>query len=71
LGLTREWAVDLIQYGIRSNAIIIAESFTPAYDDWLKTLPDGVEVLKKINKSIPFEGRMTKTEEIADTALYK
>jgi L-fucose dehydrogenase len=70
LGLTREWAVDLIQYGIRSNAIIIAESFTPAYDDWLKTLADGESILKKISKSIPLESRMTKTEEIADTALF-
>ncbi|HQE34886.1 MAG TPA: SDR family oxidoreductase [Flavobacterium alvei] len=70
LGLTREWAVDLIQFGIRSNAIIIAESFTPAYDEWLKTLPDGEAVLQKINKSIPFEARMTKAEEIADTALF-
>lgn len=70
LGLTREWAVDLIQYGIRSNAIIIAESYTPAYEDWIKTLPDGETVLKKINKSIPFEGRMTKTDEIAATALF-
>lgn len=26
LGLTREWAVDLIKYSIRVNAIIIAES---------------------------------------------
>jgi L-fucose dehydrogenase len=70
LGLTREWAVDLIQFGIRSNAIIIAESFTPAYDDWLKTLPDGEVVLQKINKSIPLESRMTKTVEIADAALF-
>ena len=70
LGLTREWAVDLIQYGIRSNAIIIAESYTPAYEDWIKTLEDGDAVLKKINKSIPFEARMTKTEEIADSALF-
>ena len=50
LGLTREWAVDLIQFGIRSNAIIIAESYTPAYEDWIKTLEDGENVLKKINK---------------------
>ncbi|WP_163399547.1 SDR family oxidoreductase [Flavobacterium fluviatile] len=70
LGLTREWAVDLIQYGIRSNAIIIAECYTPAYEDWIKTVPDGEAVLKKINKSIPFESRMTKTEEIADTTLF-
>ncbi|WP_281635498.1 SDR family oxidoreductase [Flavobacterium marginilacus] len=70
LGLTREWAVDLIQFGIRSNAIIIAECYTPAYEDWIKTVPDGEAVLKKINKSIPFEGRMTKTEEIADAVLF-
>jgi L-fucose dehydrogenase len=70
LGLTREWAVDLIQYGIRSNAIIIAECYTPAYEDWIKTVPDGEAVFKKINKSIPFESRMTTTEEIADTALF-
>lgn len=70
LGLTREWAVDLIQFGIRSNAIVIAECYTPAYDDWLQTLPDGEAVLRKINKSIPLESRMTKTEEIADTVLF-
>ncbi|KGO93612.1 SDR family oxidoreductase [Flavobacterium subsaxonicum] len=70
LALTREWAVDLIQYGIRSNAIIVAESYTPAYDDWLKTLPDGDAALAKIKKNIPFEVRMTRPEEIADTALF-
>lgn len=70
LGLTREWAVDLIQYGIRSNAILIAESYTPAYEDWIKTLPDGEIVLKKINKTIPLGTRMTRPEEIADTALF-
>jgi L-fucose dehydrogenase len=70
LGLTREWAVDLIQYGIRSNAIIIAECYTPAYEDWIKTVPDGEAVLKKINKSIPLESRMTTTQEIADTTLF-
>lgn len=70
LGLTREWAVDLIKFGIRSNALIIAESYTPAYEDWIKTLADGEATLAKINKSIPFEGRMTKTVELADTALF-
>jgi L-fucose dehydrogenase len=70
LGLTREWAVDLIQNGIRSNALIIAECYTPAYEDWINTLPDGEMVLKKINKTIPFETRMTSPEEIADTALF-
>lgn len=70
LGLTREWAVDLIKDGIRSNAIIIAESWTPSYDTWIKTLPDGEEKLKSIVKKIPLENRMTTTQEIADACLF-
>lgn len=70
LGLTREWAVDLIKHGIRSNAIIIAESWTPAYDNWIKTLENGEEKLKSIIKKIPLENRMTTPEEIADTCLF-
>ena len=70
LGLTREWAVDLIKYGIRSNAIIIAESWTPAYDTWIKTLENGAEKLESIVKNIPLENRMTTTEEIANTCLF-
>lgn len=70
LGLTREWAVDLIKEGIRSNAIIIAESWTPSYDTWIKTLPDGAEKLKSIVKKIPLENRMTTTQEIADVCLF-
>lgn len=70
LGLTREWAVDLIKFSIRSNAIIIAESWTPAYDAWIKTLENGEEKLKSIVKKIPLENRMTTPEEIADTCLF-
>ena len=70
LGLTREWAVDLIKYKIRCNAIIIAESWTPAYDAWIKTLENGEEKLKSIVKKIPFENRMTTPEEIANTCLF-
>ena len=70
LGLTREWAVDLIKDGIRVNAIIIAESWTPAYDNWIKTLDNGEEKLKTIVKKIPFENRMTTPQEIADTCLF-
>jgi len=70
LGLTREWAVDLIKYGIRSNAIIIAESWTPAYDTWIKTLKDGADKLKAIVKKIPLGNRMTTPQEIADVCLF-
>lgn len=70
LGLTREWSVDLISAGIRVNALIIAESLTPAYHNWVKTLEDGEEKLQAIKEKIPLENRMTKPEEIADTALF-
>ncbi|GAA3579820.1 SDR family oxidoreductase [Snuella lapsa] len=70
LGLTREWAVDLIKDKIRVNAIIIAESWTPAYDNWIKTLENGEEKLKKIVEKIPLENRMTTPDEIANTCLF-
>ncbi len=70
LGLTREWAVDLIKDDIRSNAIIIAESWTPAYDNWIKTLENGTEKLQSIVKKIPLGNRMTTPEEIADACLF-
>ena len=66
----REWAVDLIKDGIRSNAIIIAESWTPSYDTWIQTLDNGEEKLKSITKKIPLENRMTTPQEIADTCLF-
>ncbi|MBA6316103.1 SDR family oxidoreductase [Cellulophaga baltica] len=69
-GLTREWAVDLIKFGIRSNAIVIAESWTPAYDAWIKTLENGQEKLNAIVKKIPLENRMTMPAEIADQCLF-
>jgi len=70
LALTREWAVDLIKYNIRSNAIIIAESWTPAYDTWIKSLDNGQEKLKSIVSKIPLENRMTTPLEIANTAAF-
>src|SRR6478672_3445546 len=40
--LTREWAVELLRYGIRVNAVVVAESYTPLYKKWIQTLPDPV-----------------------------
>ncbi|SDE32978.1 L-fucose dehydrogenase [Pricia antarctica] len=70
LGLTREWAVDLVKYGIRSNAIIIAESWTPSYETWINSLENGEEKLKSIVDKIPLDNRMTTTQEIANTCLF-
>jgi L-fucose dehydrogenase len=38
--LTREWAIELLKYGIRVNAVIVAECYTPLYEKWIKTLPN-------------------------------
>jgi len=68
--LTREWAVELLQYGIRVNAVIVAECYTPLYDRWIKTLPNPEETLKKITDRIPLGQRMTTAAEIADTVVF-
>lgn len=68
--LTREWAVELLKYGIRVNAVLVAECYTPLYDKWIKTLPDPEETLKKINDKIPLGKRMTTAAEIADMVVF-
>ncbi|WP_161890455.1 L-fucose dehydrogenase [Pontibacter russatus] len=68
--LTREWAVELAKYSIRVNAIIVAESWTPAYDKWIRTLANPEEKLQEITARIPLEHRMTTPEEIANTAAF-
>ncbi len=68
--LTREWAVELLPYSIRVNAVVVAESLTPLYEKWLQTFDDPKEKLKQISQKIPFEKRMTTTEEIANTVAF-
>jgi L-fucose dehydrogenase len=68
--LTREWAVELLPYSIRVNAVIVAESYTPLYDRWIKSMPEPEKELKKITDRIPLEHRMTTPEEIANTVVF-
>ena len=68
--LTREWAVELLKYGIRVNAVIVAECYTPLYDRWIKSLPNPEETLRKIEERIPLEKRMTTANEIANTVAF-
>ena len=68
--LTREWAVELLKYGIRVNAIIVAECWTPLYERWIQTLPNPAEKLASITAHIPLENRMTTAEEIASTTAF-
>jgi len=66
--LTREWAVELLKYGIRVNAVIVAECWTPLYENWLSTQP--AEKLEQITSKIPLGQRMTTTAEIANAVVF-
>ena len=68
--LTREWAVELLKYGIRVNSVIVAECYTPLYDTWIKTLENPEQKLKEITANIPLENRMTTAEEIANMVVF-
>lgn len=68
--LTREWAVELLKYGIRVNALIVAECFTPLYETWISTFPDPESKLKMIAERIPLGKRMTTSREIADMVAF-
>ncbi len=68
--LTREWAVELLKYSIRVNAVVVAECLTPAYQNWVNKFQDPVAKLKEISSLIPFENRMTAPGEIANTIVF-
>jgi len=68
--LTREWAVELLPYEIRVNAIVVAECWTPLYERWIASLPDSEAKLESILSKIPFGKRMTTAQEIADMAAF-
>lgn len=69
-GLTREWAVELLKYGIRVNAIIVAECWTPLYESWIKTLPEPEAKLREIESLIPLGNRMTTAEELGNATAF-
>jgi len=70
LSLTREWAAELLPYGIRVNALLPAEVMTPLYKQWLGTFADPEGKLKQVTAKIPLGKRMTEPDEIADMALF-
>jgi L-fucose dehydrogenase len=70
MALTREWAAELLPYGIRVNTVIPAEVMTPLYRSWLDTFPNSEEKLKTILTKIPLEQRMTTSEEIAAMVVF-
>jgi L-fucose dehydrogenase len=70
LGMTREWAAELLPYGIRVNAVVPAEVRTPLYQRWLDTFPSPEQKLASVVAKIPLDNRMTKPGEIADMVTF-
>jgi L-fucose dehydrogenase len=70
LALTREWAVELLPYGIRVNAVVPAEVMTPLYQRWLGSFPNPAEKLEAIVSKIPLGNRMTAPEEVAALSVF-
>lgn len=68
--LTREWAVELLKYNIRVNAVVVAECYTPLYESWINTFENKEEKLASITSKIPLGKRMTTAEEIANMVTF-
>jgi len=68
--LTREWAVEVLTYGIRVNSVIVAESWTPLYASWIQTLDNPEQKLAEITAKIPLGNRMTTPEEIGNMVAF-
>lgn len=70
LALTREWAVELLKFGIRVNALVVSECWTPLYESWINSLYNPEKKLKEIKMRIPLGGRMTTATEIANMVVF-
>lgn len=70
LALTREWAVALCHHGVRVNAVVPAEVATPMYTRWLASFDDAEAARARISARIPLGRRLTRPEEIADSAVF-
>jgi len=68
--LTREWALDLAADGIRVNAVIPAEAWTPMYDAWLRTMADPQAARRRIENLVPLGRRFTTTQELGDMVVF-
>jgi NAD(P)-dependent dehydrogenase (short-subunit alcohol dehydrogenase family) len=69
-GLTREWAVDLAPHGIRVNAVLPAETWTPLYEKCLAAMPDPAAAKAEMEQLIPLGRRFTTIEELANMVVF-
>jgi len=69
-GLTREWAVDLAEFGIRVNAVLPAETWTPLYERIINQAADPAAAKHEIEQLIPLGRRFTTIQELADMVVF-
>ncbi|MCA9083312.1 MAG: SDR family oxidoreductase [Planctomycetaceae bacterium] len=69
-GLTREWAVELAPFGVRVNAVLPAETWTPLYERCLAAMPDPAAARTEIERLIPLGHRFTTTQELATMVVF-
>ena len=69
-GLTREWAVDLADDGVRVNAVLPAETWTPLYEKIINSMPDPAASKREIEDLIPLGRRFTTCQEMADMVVF-
>ena len=70
LALTREWALELAPHGVRANAVLPAEVWTPLYAEWLAVQGDPAGERARIERSIPLGQRFTTVDEIAAMVVF-
>lgn len=68
--LTREWAVDLAPCGVRVNAVLPAETWTPLYEKCLAAMPDPAAAKTEMEQLIPLGRRFTTIEELANMVVF-
>ncbi|MBC8149288.1 MAG: SDR family oxidoreductase [Verrucomicrobiaceae bacterium] len=68
--LTREWALDLAKHGIRVNAVVPAEVYTPMYEGLAAAEDDPQKFLDDMSSVIPLGKRMTTAEEMANAVVF-
>ena len=70
IALTKEWATSFLPYGIRVNAVVVAECWTPQYEWWINQQSNPDEKLAEIRSKIPLGNRMTSIDEVAAMVLF-
>ncbi len=68
--LTREWAVELLKYSIRVNAVVVAECYTPMYEAFVAKSANPEALKAQICSRIPLQQRMTTPQELGNAVAF-